>query len=378
MDNSYQRPRLQVPMTIRLRRIFGMALAVAVLLAVSGILVWLFDRERAVRFCGVVDSGAENIGPVETARIATVFVVPGQSVKEGDPIVSFDPAARLMDEAMSEMKIRDSETELICEERRCRQLVCEAEVELELKRMEQLREAAELAGYETEINRIEPLVEKKIVSELELSALRPKAESLRRIVGAYGPLLASLSNRLESARRDAEAVVKQVTARLEGDLRVADEALFTAFKRDASILHAMSDGVVSQVFRRSGDIVPAGEPVVRLAASPDKRLVTGMLPADRLDAVSVGDEVRVARMATAMSSSADAEVVGIVEAIDLEVLDFFDPNNPAPHTPARGRKVHIRLAGDTSHFIPGESVLVTAAAGGGQALRGILNLFSGR
>ena len=372
MEASYRRPRLSVPFPVRLRRVFSILLALCVISAVTVVLLWLFNREKAVRFCGVVDSGAENIAPIETARITEVLVVPGQEVKAGDPIVSFDPAGRLMDEALTAVKIRDSESEIRQEARRLRQLVRDAEVELELKRMEQVREAAELEGYEAEIARLSPLVEKKIVSELELMALRPKADALRRIVGGYGPLLTALSNRLEQVRLDAARATVEIEARVKGDLQLADAALTATFKRDSCVLRAVSDGVVSQIFHHSGDIVMAGDPIVRLAKSTENGcLVTGMLPVDRLEAVSVGDAVSVERLVLGVLNPSGEGCLGIVEAIDLEVLDFFDPNNPAPHTPARGRKVRIRLTGDASRFIPGESVLITTNPEDGGFLSGV-------
>lgn len=370
MEKSYQKPRLVTPLRIRLRRLASLVCSILVLLVAAGVLVWLFNQEERVQICGIVDSGAENVAPLEAARIVSVEVVPGQPVKAGDVVVRFDSADRLMDEALTEMKIRDSEQKVQDEERRCRQLVCEAEVELAAKRMDQVREQAELIATEAEILRLKPLVERKLVSELELSALRPKAECLRRTVSAYSPLLEALSNRLEQARADLEGASERARSRMDGDLRSADAALFGAFKRDSSVLRAASDGVVSKVFRRPGDIVPAGEPVVRLAGSPDSRSVTGMLQMDRLDAVSVGDHVSVSRMAQSMSAGVQAPIEGVVEAIDLEVLDLFDPNNPAPKTPVRGRKVRIRLIGDASRYIPGETVLITVEDGG--FLKGLL------
>lgn len=365
MEKVYQKPSLGTPLRIRLRRLFSVLCFLAILLAAAGVLAWLFDREERISFCGIVDSGAENVAPLEAARIVSVEVSPGQPVKAGDVVARFDSADSLLNEALTEMKIRDSESSLLDEERKCRQLVQEAEVELEVKRMEQVREKAELFGIEAEIARLKPLVERKLVSELELSALRPKADSLRRTSVAYQPLLAALSNRLEQARNDLEVVSERARSRIDGDLRSADAALFGAFKRDSAVLRAASDGIVSQVFRRSGDIVPAGEPVVRLTGSPDSRCVTGMLPMDRLDAVSVGDRVSVVRMSQTTMAAAQAPIEGVVEAIDLEVLDLFDPNNPAPKTPVRGRKVRIRLVGDAARYIPGEPVLITIAEGSG-------------
>lgn len=229
--------------------------------------------------------------------------------------------------------------------------------------MEKLREEAELAGLDAEIARLQPLVEKKLVSELELTSLRPKAEALRKTVGGYEPLLRALAERHEQAQADLKDIAAELVA-CEAQPASTNAGLSAALRRyeeiqrlDTSVLKALSDGVVSQVFRRAGDIVPAGEAIVRLASAPDARLVTGMLPAEFLDAVNVGDVLVVSRLIVGRGVPVTAK--GRVETIDPEVLDFFDPMNTAPRVPVRGRKVRIRLLGDSSAFIPGEAVLIS-------------------
>ena len=370
MEKEFNRPALKRPLRQRFRA-FARFVCGLVILALSAlVLVWLFGRESVVSFRGIVDSGAENVGPVEAARIVSIEVVPGQRVKAGDVLVRFDPAARLAEAAMNEVKIREAELaqtrsreNLREAERRCRQLVREASVALEERRMERVREEAELAGLDAEIARLKPLVDKKLVSELELTSLRPKADALRKTVGSYEPLLKSLAARLTQAEEDLKDIKAELAAE-EARPNSTNASLFAALKRyediqrvDTSRLTAISDGVVSQVFRRTGDIVPAGEAIVRLASAPDARLVTGMLPAEFVDAVHVGDELQVSRVATGLR--VPVIVTGRVKTIDPEVLDFFDPMNPAPRAPVRGRKVRIQLLGDTSAFIPGETVLIS-------------------
>ncbi len=371
MDESYQKPKLRRPLRQRVRAALRVLFGLAVLLAASLVLLWLFGHEEAVHFRGIVEAGAENVGPVESARIVSIEVVPGQSVKAGDVLVHFDPTVRLTEAALNEVKIRESEqgakrfrAELRQEERRCRQLVREAAVALEERRMERLHEEAELAGLAAELARLEPLVRQKLVSALELTALRPKAEALRRTVKGYAPLLKALSERLEQAQEDLKDIGRQLTE-LDRAPASTNATLSAALKRyeelqstDTSVLRAISDGVVSQVFRHAGDIVPAGEAVVRIASAPDARMVMGMLPAELLDAVHAGDLLMVSRVVAHGLGTPALTIPGRVEMIDPEVLDFFDPMNSAPRTPARGRKVRIRLVGDAKAFIPGETVLI--------------------
>jgi multidrug resistance efflux pump len=374
----------------RLRALIRVVCGMAVVVVAAAVLMWLFGRESEVRFRGIVDSGAENVGPVEAARIVSIEVEPGRRVKAGDVLVRFDPAALLAEQALNDVKIRECEQseERVRENlreavRRGRQAVGEASVALEERRMERLREQAELAALDAEIARLKPLVEKKLVSELELVALRPKADALRGTVGGYEPLLKALEERLREARAGLKELEEEIAAFDARASSSSNATLRAALRRyeeihrvDSSALRALSDGVVSQVFRRVGDIVPAGEAIVRLASAPDARFVTGMLPADHLDDVHVGDELVVSRAVIPGRGAHALSAMGRVETIDPEVLDFFDPMNPAPRVPVRGRKVHIRLIGAVAAFIPGETVLISGKAGGEGFVERLAQMFS--
>lgn len=377
MESSYSRPKLPGSARMRRRGLARMLLAVAVLVAVPIVLLSLFTQEARVRFNGVVESGAENVGPIEASRIIAIEVSQGQRVKKGDVLVRFDPTERLRDDSVNAVKIKEYEQNLAKRretlsdsERKCRQLVREADVRLEECRMSRVRDQAELDGYEKEIARLKPLVEKKLVSELELLSVRPKAAALARIVSQYEPLEAALSRRFKAAEEDLAAVVAEKAA-AEKEIAAAADAVRDATLRsdelkdaDPSVLRALRDGVVTMVFRRSGDIVAPGEPVLRISAETEGSYVTGMLPASMLDAVHVGDTLYVTRFTVVASGQTPVPVAGTVEAIDSEVLDLFDPINPAPRVPVRGRKMRIRITGDSGMFVPGEAVLLTDTAPG--------------
>ena len=377
MEKSYTRPKLPGSPLMRRRGLVRMLLAVAVLVAVPVVLLSLSSQEAKIRFNGVVESGAENVGPVEASRIIAIEVKQGQRVKKGDVLVRFDPTERLRDDSVNAVKIKEYEQNLAKRretlsdsERKCRQLVREADVRLEECRMARVRDQSELDGYEAEIARLKPLVEKKLVSELELLSVRPKAAALTKIVSQYEPLEAALLRRFKAAEEDLASVIAEKAA-AEKDIAVAADAVRDANLRsdelkdaDPSVLRALQDGVVTMVFRRAGDIVAPGEPVLRISAETDGAYVTGMLPASMLDAVHVGDTLYITRFTIVASGQTPVPVAGQVEAIDSEVLDLFDPINPAPRVPVRGRKMRIRVTGDAGAFVPGEAVLLTDTAPG--------------
>lgn len=377
MEKSYSRPKLPGSSRMRMRGLVRTVLALAILVAVPIVLVSLFRQEAKVRFNGVVESGAENVGPVEASRIVAIEVKQGQRVKKGDVLVRFDPTERLRDESVNDVKIKEYEQNLAKRretlsdsERKCRQLIAEADVKLEECRMDRVRETSELEGIEAEMKRLAPLVEKKLVSELELLSLRPKAEALRKTVSQYEPLIAALERRLAGAREDLASVTAERKA-AEAEIAAATETVRDATRRsdelrtaDPTVLRALSDGVVTLVFRRPGDIVAAGEPVLRISAETDGSYVTGMLPAAMLDAVHVGDRLYITRFTTVASGQTPMPVAGLVESIDSEVMDLFDPINPAPRVPVRGRKMRIRVLDASAVLVPGEAVLLTDAAPG--------------
>ena len=370
MKQSFSRPRLPGSARMRARGLVRAATAVAILAAVPVLLVYLFRQEASVKFNGVVESGAESVGPVEAARIVSIEVAEGAEVKAGDVLVRFDSAERLLDDALNEARIREYEQDLakrretLAEnERRCRQLVREAEVRLEECRMDRVRDAAELAGYEAEIERLKPLVEKKLVSELEFLSIRPKAEALRKTVSQYEPLLAALGRRLEAAKRDLDEIAaerrsaeREIGAAL-ASVQVAESRSAELRKSDPTVLRALADGVVSKVYRRPGDIVAGGEPVLRVKGAAAEVFVTGMLPIGMLEAVGVGEQVYITRLEFRNGQSGQF-YRGVVESIDPEVLDLFDPSNPVPRAPTRGRKARIRVVGRSDGLVPGEAVIV--------------------
>jgi multidrug resistance efflux pump len=282
-----------------------------------------------------------------------------------------------VDLAMNEARLKDYEQSVLRYEqnaerhrqnllesaRRCRQAVREAAVALEAEKMNRARDAAELAGLKAELARLQPLVDRRLVNETELSRLRPAAEALEKSVAQYGPLIDALEKQHGQALKDLEEV-RALLAETAGEgtpttdpilaaMRQAAETCRQASAKDPAVLRASRGGIVSRVLRQAGDVAVAGEPVVRIA-SPGALYITGMLTQRQLLGLAVGDKLKVTRAAAGDRTALTAQV----ETVEPEVMDLLDPLNPVPRFPLRGRRVRLRVLDEHNGLVPGETVVL--------------------
>ena len=374
MTTRYTRKKMRTPLRVHARRLLR-ACFLLLILGLIPLFLWLQTQDPAAyRFNGLVESESETVGPVDTARILAIDVQPGQRVAAGDVLVRLDASDRALDLAMNEARLKDYEQGVLRyaqgaaryrqslqeSERRSRQAVQEAAVALETEKMNLARDTAELAGLRAEIARLQPLVDRRLVSETELSQLRPPAQALEQALAQYAPLVAALQRRHEQALADlAEVQALQTAAAAEGtptdpitaSMRQAAETCRQASAKDPAVLRASRSGIVSRVLRQPGDVVVAGEPVVRVASS-SSLYITGLLIQRQLDGLSVGDKLRVTRA----TNGRPAPLTAQVESIEPEVMDLLDPFNPAPRYPVRGRRVRLRVLDENNTLVPGETV----------------------
>ncbi|MBP5321388.1 MAG: HlyD family efflux transporter periplasmic adaptor subunit [Kiritimatiellae bacterium] len=363
---------------MRMQSLFRFLFGCLIVALVPFVLWYQLRQDDHLCIRGLVESESENVGPIETARIVSIEVKPGQQVKPGDILVRFDPADRTTEKVMNAARLKDYEQSaarneqdqrayrqtLQDTERKYRQLVREASVALEEQKMNRIRDKAELDALRAEIQRLTPLVEKRLVSELDLSSLRPKADALEETVNQYAPLIDSLQKRLDQATADLKevhdlAVTAERIAREAASKEPAKPAADSLSQEDPTVLRALSSGTISQIYRRVGDVVPAGEPVVRVTATTDALFITGILPMDRLNSVREGDTLRVFRVSETGGRRQAEEILARVEMIAPEVMDVFDPTSSAPRVPVRGRKIRLIPEAADHTLVPGESVMLS-------------------
>jgi multidrug resistance efflux pump len=369
---------MRVPFRVRLQRLLRAGILL-VLFALIPVFLWQQTQSAAAyRSPGVVEGEAETVGAVQPARILSIEVQLGQRVKPGDVLVRLDPADRTLDVAMQEARLADFEQSLLRyeqdvarykqtlqeSERRCNQAVQESAVELETAKMNCAAGVAELAGLQAEIKRLQPLIEKRLVSELELSSLRPKAQALEQTVARYIPLIEILQKRYDLAVKDQQEVrallasldAPSAADPLKASMRQVAQTCRQAAKAEPFVLRASRTGVVSRVQRQTGDVVVAGEPIVRVASTCPLYII-GMLTQRQLTGLAVGDKLEVIRKTAGGQQTFKAEV----ETLEAEVMDLLDPFNPAPRFPVRGRRVRLRLLDASGSLVPGEAVTLQPA-----------------
>jgi multidrug resistance efflux pump len=362
---EFKRETMRMPWKFRLRRMarWGFLAPMAVLIP---LLLWFLTNGGGAtnRFFGLVEAESETVGAVGTVRILSVEVKLGQRVEPGDVLVRLDPAGPALDTAVQEARLQDYELGIVRyrqtlqeSERRCRQIVQEAAVALESERMNRARDEAELAGLKAEMARLQPLIEKRLVSEIELSSLRPKAAALEQSVVRYAPLIDALQTRHDQAFEDL-GEVQRLLAETDKTARAsATDALPSAppsrsgAAGEPAVLRASRAGVVSRIQYQAGDVVVAGEAIVRVTAERS-RYITGMLTQRQLLGVAVGDLLQVVRTANSSLPALKARV----DSIDPEVMDLLDPFNPSPRFPMRGRRVRLQVMEEDGMLVPGETV----------------------
>lgn len=366
---EYRRARMAVPWPLRLRRWMRWSFLVPTVVLIPLLLGYLGRAGLgADRFLGLVEAEAETVGAIGTVRILSVEVQPGQRVEPGDVLVRLDPAGPALDLAVQEARLQDYEQSaaryrqtLQESERRCRQIVQESSVALELERMNRARDEAELSGLKAELSRLQPLVDKRLVSEIELSTLRPKLVALEQTVKRYEPLIQALELRHHQALSDLNDVHGLMA---NADATAAVPSMRTA--RDSahgepSVLRASRAGIVSRIQYQAGDVVVGGEAIVRVTAE-HSRYVTGMMTLMQVRQVSLGDRLWLIRQADPDGPPLTAEV----ESIDPEIMDLLDPFNPSPRFPIRGRRIRLRVVEEDAGLVPGETVVLSLRPAGFQ------------
>lgn len=231
--------------------------------ATSGILVFVVVvwgcQGRASRdglmAAGTIESNRVAVGSLVGGRVARVLIEEGSVVAAGDTLVVFETT--MLDPEINEQESRlqeaGSRLALVREGPRSEQLA---------------RARIEAAAAERERTRLEPLLERRVVSQQQYdqaAALAATKQETKREL-ERGSRSSEVSG--------AEAAVARERARLE-QLRA---------RRDESIVRAPVAGIVETSHLRTGDLVGASQPAVELLEA-DQTWVRVYVPETKLGLV---------------------------------------------------------------------------------------------
>jgi len=372
-DTSFKRASLREHPKLRWRRIvsnwpFLAWLGIIILAA------YLYTRSTQFgQLTGVVETIAEPIAPLQTARLRAIKVELGDRVKAGQIVAVMDTTLVDVQLALAEATMAEAQGTLATYEGTMHNLVRtfdtaikDAETKLGEQKSLEESDRARLKELQNQQAGLEDLFKKKLISKAEVDALKPEIVALERTVAAYPELIATYERMLTDSRierenlqrslrvADGEDVSKAISlkAAAQGDImKTAVE--MRKIEKESFNLRVSRDGIVSQLLQVPGDVVQSGMPIARIVSEHSDEIV-GFLPELHLSSLKVGDTAYAFR-----EYGRSSAIKLSVESIAPEVDTLPGRVSPIQGQPMRGRRIMFKIEG-THDLVPGETVQIRA------------------
>jgi multidrug resistance efflux pump len=306
------------------KRLIGIGAGAVVLITLVWVLVVYLGHRRGVEYTGTVETREIQIGSKVSGRVTAVSVEEGQQVKAGSLLVRFEcdelkaqraQAAATVEQAQADMDrmLRGNRPEEIEQaEAAARAQAAALEAARNGPRKEDLAQGradyeaakADAVNSEAYFQRMEKLVEKSEISRQQFDDVREKRDAARERAESARQHMAELEagTRPEDLRAaearfhqaQAAAVLSRKGFRKE-DIEAAHGRLAEALGKLAELdvrlkeseLLAPADATVEVVSVRPGNLVPAGQIVVKMQES-SQIWVKVYIPETELSRVHVG------------------------------------------------------------------------------------------
>jgi HlyD family secretion protein len=313
---------------------------VVLLLAVVGGAVWWFffrpRPEAKLVLSGSIEANSVQVGSLLGGRVAAVHVKEGDTVRPGEPLVTFEPDLRDLEISQQRAQVAQALAELARVKRGPRE--------------EEVRQARiNYESAEVDRKRFQALWEAGAIARRDYDATQVKAANARET------LLAAQRGGPPEDVAAAAAAVAQARERLA----------FLERQHQELVVTAPAAGLVETFDLRPGDLAAANQPVATLL-EPDQIWVRVYVPEVQLGRVTVGQpaaihvdsfprrsfpgrvvEIRgqgeyTPRNIQTLDQRSD-QVFGVKVAIDptpelkpgmAAIVDLAEPGQPAPPVPA--------------------------------------------
>lgn len=333
-----------------------------VFLAMAGAALWMWDRFLVpTTLLGQVEAIRADVTSHQPGTIAQLRVSRFDVVRKGDPLVTLmttDP--RVLEASLGVIRadvelLRLSMDPLMARER--------DQLDFERLRLEWLGHRVQLATAkiqlqyaETELERVKQLFQASstIASQAELdiavrdqAAWKAEVTERTRLVTEVEQGLGRLRNADSAVTSDRSAeTMRAAIAAQEQRLRLAEAQL------SPIALAATLDGVVTAVYRRTGQSVTPGDPIVTITATQPERIVGYLRPPLSVEP-RVGMEVQV-RARSLGRTAGTARITDVNPEMEPLPPEFASPNG-APRTIELGLPIAVSLPPGL-RLVPGELV----------------------
>ncbi len=372
MKQAYQRRNLSRHPRVMFSRVKQSWPVLIWLLAVAGVGYLYLRADQFSDMSGVVVAVVEPVAPLQTGRLLSLEVSLGQRVKAGDTLAVMDASLLNARLSIEEARIIEADQTVSGFEQGMMRLALDAdaarrEAELDLQKVKIAHEVqlAELAEMKREFERRKDLLAAGMDDASSVAALRPPIAALEKEIELHPSMKEAAQSRIDGARGQLDAlkasleitgetsVLETIKMRAKAQREVLRASLDKRLlEKNTYVLKARRDGVVSRIFSRPGDVIGAGDAILRLV-SEESDSVEGFLPEHSVASLHIGQSVKIVRPAGAES------VVAKVTAIAPEIQTLPGRVSPIRNQPIRGRRIMFALDGEHS-LIPGETVRILA------------------
>jgi len=308
------------------------------------------------------------------------FVMEGQSVEEGDPLVELrDPDPELMDRLgrqrdasqnaynAVEAQIRSYEAKRVAEEAGRALVVAEYDAKIGALQRKRVGEESVLDTALRNLARLRTLAAEGIASTREVEVAQMKSDKARAAVGALGREIASVRQAQSKAAAAVDAKIASVQADLENARSKLASAQEKVVDRDVKVSRqarqrvlAPRAGTVLRLHGGSGGgTIKAGDTLVTLVPETNQRAVELYVDGNDMPLMQAGDPVRLVfegwpalqfvGMQGAASTGTFAGRLAFVDATDdgkgkFRIVVLPDEDEP-PWPEARSLRQGVRAKG---------------------------------
>lgn len=226
-------------------------------------------------FVGVFDCERTLVSSTEEGRVARVFVEAGERVEAGQIVAQLETS--LLDAEIRENAQKQRER---ADEQAFRELVWVQELEHRLTEveLELASDEAELSVLNTELERLEDLLNRSLVDSERYAQVAARKARLEASIKVGYEQLNTITERFEAAKE---------RGRQREEWAWAEEAE----RRSMSVL-SNREGVVAAIYKREGEVAQMGEPLAEIL-HPNSTFVAGFLPVQDAEKIELGLSVEV-------------------------------------------------------------------------------------
>ncbi len=312
---------------------------------------------------GYVEIVEHPIASVELARLQSIDASVGDHVAAGQVLAHMDASALDAEIAAAQALCAEMEATVPAPEqvalqweRQFTASVADAAAALDAQLQQQAQDQAELDVITEDLKRLQPLLENNLVDATIVNTLRARHAVLNRAVTMHPKNVTDRQARLMEAQRHYSSAASALndTARYPDGTNhqaVAQAMTLASLqaRRREYVLRSPSEGIVSQVMFRPGDVVAAGLPALVVIEQPSRRVI-GFLPELNARDAHIGQNVQIARMYGYGTSYR-----ATLSAMEPAVRGLPGQVNPVPGRIMRGRRIYCNLSEETD-LLPGETV----------------------